>query len=256
MYTKEKYILTKPITPNLIDFFKINKCIVAGGTITSIFSNKKINDYDIYFSNPENLHFLFSNAKNKFQIEEHIHTALNFNTQNIPIKVLFISDCAISVNIDGLKFQFIHLPEFIKTNPKEIIDKFDFTVCMGAYSFSQQTFILNENFSKHLAQRILVFNTNSDYPFSSLYRTVKYLRKGFAISGVEMLKIGLKCHSIKIDNLKDLKKQIMGVDVILLKQLLDQMESDQKYDFNMAIQMIEEHLQTYYEENTLEEENL
>ena len=150
----------------------------------------------------------------------------------------------------------ISLPELIIYDVRNLIGWFDFTVCMGAYKFGTKCFVFNDYFLKHLAQRSLVYNTNSQYPFASLYRAIKYIKKGFKISGIEMLKLGLKCNNIQINNFKDLSKQLMGIDTMFLRELTDKLSSaemaEKIYDFDLFLQMMDEHLSRVSEFNVEE----
>jgi len=163
------------------------------------------------------------------------------------------TDNSFTYFIDNKTFQLIRLENLMTPGTKSIIEQFDFTVCMGAYDFNAQEFLLDENFLKHLAQRKLVYNINSQYPFASLYRAIKYIKKGFKISGIEMLKIGLKCNSIQINNFKELRKQLMGIDTLFLKELTDKLNGEEMaskaYDFELFLQMMEEHLSKFEEFN-------
>lgn len=249
MYKKEEYILRKSIGEELFNLFSKHNCVLAGGTITSIFSGNRINDYDIYFHKEEDLNSLTSELE-----------TTNFRRDNILERatILYKTENASTYSIDSKTIQLIRLENLIAPGTKTIIEQFDFTVCMGAYDFADKCFTLDENFLKHLAQRTLVYNTNSKYPFVSLCRVVKYIKKGFKISGIEMLKLGLKCNSLPIHNFRDLRRQLMGIDTLFLKDLTDKLSSEEmaekQYDFDLFLQMMEEHLSKFEEFNTEEHE--
>ena len=61
-----------------------------------------------------------------------------------------------------------------------------------------------------------------------------------------MLKLGLKCNNIPISNFKELSKQLMGVDTLFLRELTDKLSSaemaEKLYDFDLFLQMMDEHL--------------
>lgn len=52
-YLKGK--LLQGFDKGFLKVMKDNKCFIAGGAITSVCTNKEVNDYDIYFSNKEGL---------------------------------------------------------------------------------------------------------------------------------------------------------------------------------------------------------
>ena len=243
MHKKEEYILRKSIGEELTSLFTKRNCVLAGGAITSIFSRNKINDYDIYFHNNEGLYALQADLKS---------LRSSGDICEVPI-IKLVTDNAITYSFNHKTFQLICLKDLICSYPRDIIEQFDFTVCMGAYDFSVKSFFLGDDFLKHLAQRSLVYNIKSKYPFASLYRAIKYIKKGFNISGIEMLKLGLKCNNIQINNFKDLSKQLMGVDTLFLRELTDKLSSaemaEKIYDFDLFLQMMDEHLSRVSELN-------
>ena len=248
MFEKERYILAKNIDSKLVDVFKEHKCILAGGAITSIFSGNSIKDYDIYFQDEEKLELF----KAILWSQNRVKTAFGDTAS-----ILCRTDNAVTVSINNKTFQFIILEELVSSYPIDIIEHFDFTVCMGTFDFLTKDFYFGKNFFRHLAQRSLVYNINSNYPFASLYRVIKYLKKGFKISGIEMLKLGLKCNAIKINNFKELRKQLMGIDTLFLKDLTDKLNGEEMaskaYDFDLFLQMMDEHLSKLGEFNVEEQ---
>ena len=251
MHKKEEYVLRKSIGNELVTLLEKHDCVLAGGAITSIFGGNHIKDYDIYFRKEKDLVAL----KEEFKWKD--KNAKN-NCYASTTKLLCKTDNAITYSIDNKTFQLICLQELIRLDARDIIDQFDFTVCMGAYVFSSKTFVFGDDFLKHLAQRSLVYNTRSKYPFASLYRAVKYIKKGFRISGIEMLKLGLKCNSVKINNFKDLRRQLMGIDTLFLKDLTDKLGepemAEKEYDFEIFLEMMDEHL-SKFEEFNMEDNN-
>ena len=56
-FKAEENIILRTINEDVIDCFKNNNVFVAGGAITSVFTNREINDLDIYFRNEKDLVF-------------------------------------------------------------------------------------------------------------------------------------------------------------------------------------------------------
>ena len=54
-YEIEKTKLLKIIPKSLQEAFESHFCIIAGGAITSIFTNSEINDLDVYFHSKDDL---------------------------------------------------------------------------------------------------------------------------------------------------------------------------------------------------------
>jgi len=216
-FKRQKHIL-KELLHEMFNILYIQEnYYIAGGTIRSIFAGEKINDVDIYFVKDFNDH-------KKFDLIEY--------------KLEFETDFAKSYNVKGHKVQFIK----ITGTPEEVMSKFDYTISMGAYDPYNDKFILEENFLYNLAERRLVFNDNTEFPISSLWRMKKFLNRGYKIDAKSVITLALSIHKLKIDDYTDLKKQLDGIDTLLLKDITDKLIEDKKeakYDFEEFIAYLE-----------------
>jgi hypothetical protein len=207
---------------------------VAGGACTSVFSAEPIRDLDIFF--PCELDF----AELRKTVEAKKEAG------GLGAKPVFITDNALSYVLDGIRVQLIRK---LFGSPAQVIRKFDFSVCMAAWNPRKDSFTLDPSFLPHLASRTLVYNTEGEYPIASMYRIRKYLKRGYSISGVEIMKIALRVNSLKIDSYKDLKEQLEGIDTLVLKDLTDQLNgcAEKQYDFGEFLLMAEQTLEKLYE---------
>lgn len=156
-----------------------NKCVLAGGAVTSLFTNKEINDFDTYFTNEASIGNVLSEVYGCSEIQDIGQYAL---------QVCHATDRSfLTQNSDKTKVQFIHY----KVHPtiESIFQSFDFTACMGAYDFATEEFVFHPDFFKANAQRSLEFNKGTDFPIVSLLRVDKYKNKGYTISKAQMLRI-------------------------------------------------------------------
>jgi hypothetical protein len=251
MYKREEYVLRKSIGEELFSLFGKYNCVIAGGAITSIFSGNIIKDYDVYFHNKEDLQAL--RQEKNWSSETMVSKILSKTDNSITLSVNQGASIGHSDANNKVVIQLILLEDLICSEVKKIIEQFDFTVCMGAYDFQTNSFVFDKDFLKHLSQRSLVYNANSKYPFASLYRVIKYIKKGFKISGIEMIKLGLKCNNIKINNYKELSKQLLGVDTLFLKDLTDKFSSSEMaeklYDFDLFLYLMDDYLSKLSEFN-------
>ena len=204
------YIFEKNKLKNYIEglfpTLKKYKAIIAGGAITSIFCNRDINDIDIYFKCKEDAgNFIGEMIEDRNWIISHTNKATAFQYNNVT-------------------YQVIHFDYF--KSPQEIFDKFDFTVCMGAFDCDTEEFILHEDFLKHNAQRMLKFNENTLYPIISALRVKKYEEKHYKISKMEYLKILLTCMNHKIETYEELKEQIGGMYGINYDKIIQPKENE------------------------------
>ncbi|ALS22086.1 hypothetical protein IJ22_17120 [Paenibacillus naphthalenovorans] len=215
-YQFEKNKLYAHLGDKLVKELKEYKCFIAGGTITSLFCNREINDIDVYFRDEESLiQFIEDSWSSGWVIT---------NTKKATL-----------VKFQGKDVQLIHFDYF--KNAQEIFDTFDFTVCMGAFDFADEKFYLHNDFLKHNSQRILIFNKNTSYPIVSLLRVQKYKDKGYTISKPEMLRIVMTCMKLNITTLSELKEQIGGMYGVNYDRLFEGESED--FSLENAIDKIE-----------------
>lgn len=171
-------------------------CFVAGGAVTSIYTNKPINDFDIYPKSEEALRdaILWAYEDSGYWCVDHSSRAMTFAN----------GDKGENPNI-----QIMHFDTF--ETAEKIFECFDFTVCMGAYDLDEGKFVLHEQFLEHCSQRFISFNRNTRYPYASARRVKKYEERGYTIGTIEFQKILLSCAAKPITTWDDLKEQIGGV---------------------------------------------
>jgi len=183
---------------------------IAGGAVTSAFTNAKINDVDVYF-------------KSRRAFETGVYQAYEDGLWCVAASkraVTFVSGDTIA--------QLMHFDYF--PTAEDIFKAFDFTVCMGALDLDARVkshwdgvkliktgephpesgFILHPDFLKHNSQRFLKFNPGTRYPLASATRVLKYQQRGYTIGKGDMMKIALAVRGVRIETWEDLKDQIGG----------------------------------------------
>lgn len=191
--------------------------ILAGGAIRALVSNTTVSDYDLFAMASEDLMQAKKAIKALYSVSE---SDIFFETNN-----------AISFTYHDIKFQLVkklafNCPDSKMTEEDYIsylFQKFDFTVCMGAYSFHSDLFYYEEQFVWDNLTKTLIFNPHGEYPICSLYRTKKYTKNGFNISGVELTKIALAINNLKMRTYKDLKHQLQGIDTVVFEKLTSEL---------------------------------
>jgi hypothetical protein len=215
--------------------------IIAGGALRAVFCDKPISDYDCYFTRQEDL----QKALDYFDNEENGANKI-FETENA------------TSYIKG-KAMVQLIKKFVLPNIQDLLDQFDFTVCMAAFDVFNERLYVADDFLKHNCQKRLVYNPKAQYPLASLARIKKYtLKYGYTISGTELVKLGLCLNKLRLDTFADLKEQLMGIDTLLLKELTDKLDEEdmkfKQYNFDEFMYMIEEYLDDGYEKLMIEEE--
>lgn len=172
------------------DNFIPDGAFIAGGALTSVFTNKPIRDVDFYF-------------KSRKAFEEAIQQAYDEN-----LWCTTATDRAVTFVQGDSVIQLMHFEFF--PDAAAVFDAFDFTVCMAAYDIDAGEFVFHENFFKHAAQRYLSFHSGTRYPFGSLLRVLKYQQRGYTLSKGDLLRISLCCHKVPLTSWDDLARAIGG----------------------------------------------
>jgi hypothetical protein len=204
-YPSELKRLKKLITDDVWQLFDEAGVIIAGGAITSLFTNSDVNDLDVYFRSEEQLVRVIAAiyqddnfSGELFDIADQYSMVYNGNSQ----RTLMFKNAEQHV-------QFMTFRYFDKV--EEIFDTFDFTCCMGAYDFKHKRFALHKDFLKHNAQKYLKFHKGTAYPIMSLMRVDKYRKKGYDISKAELLRICATCMNLSINSWEDIKDHVGGM---------------------------------------------
>lgn len=170
---------------------RIKDCFLAGGAITSLFTNRKIRDYDLYF-------------KNKNAFIEAVRGRYEDGCWCVaitPRAITFIEN-------NQTVYQLMSFSWF--QTAEQIFDKFDFTCVMAAIDLDTKEFFRHRNFIRDLAKRKLRFNHRTEFPIGSALRVRKYQDRGYSMDDSEYLKVMLACAFKEIKTWDELKNQIGG----------------------------------------------
>lgn len=176
------------------------ECFIAGGAVLSTVTRQEISDYDVY---PKT---------RKAKID--LLTSMIEDNTAVLVK---LSSNAATFKLNGYKNEQgqriivqIVLGEF--PTPESIFERFDFTVCMGAYDVDEKSWYFHDCFWSDIASKTLHFNENTLYPLNSLIRTNKYIQKGYKIPQPQMVKIGLTISNKGMPKTwEDLETQLGGI---------------------------------------------
>ncbi|KOS61549.1 hypothetical protein FJQ98_16020 [Lysinibacillus agricola] len=216
----EEKKLLKLLGSELVDLFKKYNVFVAGGAITSIFTNSEINDIDVYTRNEDDLLGLIE------ELFDHCGNKVLSSTKK---STLFA---------DGeLLVQAIHFKCF--DTAEDIFDSFDFTSVMGAYDFKDNKYYFHDDFMKHNSQKIIKFNSNTAYPLISALRVQKYEDKGYKISKAEYLRIVMTCMKLEINSYEELQEHLGGMYGVNLDKLFEDIKDDE-FSLQAAIEKLAE----------------
>lgn len=194
--------------------YPIKGACIAGGAITSVFTNKPINDVDIYF-------------KDKKSFEDACYDAYDQSWW-----CCSVSKRAVTFSDNGSIHQFMHFDYFPKA--EDIFKAFDFTICMAAYDFDTREFVFHDRFLAHNSQRYLEFNPGTKFPLASATRVLKYQPRGYTIGKGDLVKIVLASRATPINSWADLADQIGGA----YGNKVELLAGDKEYSIEAAIELM------------------
>lgn len=104
-------------------------------------------------------------------------------------------------------------------NPSEILENYDYAHSMCYYEYSEDNLVLHPEALEAILSKTLIYK-GSLYPIASIFRTRKFIKRGWRITAGQMLKIIWQIKAIDLDNVEVLREQLIGVDQAYMTQLL------------------------------------
>lgn len=202
------------ISADVWELLKTTNAIIAGGAITSTFTSRDINDFDIYFRSDEDISAFITSVFYR-ECEEAGYIAFSeydfYDLSEFQLLATNITDKSLLfIDSDsGAKIQLIIYRTFKSID--DIFSSFDFTVCMGALDCSTEEFTLHPEFMKHNSQKVLRFNDGTAYPIISALRVAKYVDKGYTISKAQFLRIMTRIMSLNLETWDDVANHFGGM---------------------------------------------
>lgn len=241
----------------------IDSVIVTGGAIVSLLTDTEVNDYDIYFTDINRLEKV-AQLYSRIYKENAPSQLLNGLGEPPKIEVIkkpdrIVLDIAITDNpLEGLigeefeellKRQLadrtpkedrpLYRPVYCSKNaitlsdkiqiilrfcgrPDEIHKNFDFAHCMGYWTKETGLIISEETLSCILAKELLY--RGSLYPLASIFRTRKFIQRGWTITVGQYVKMALQIAELDLLDKEVLSEQLTGVDTALWLGVIDKIK--------------------------------
>jgi len=232
-------------TEGLEELFKELGCFVAGGAVTSVFTNKEVNDLDIYFRDKESLIKFIKVTFGEKPCVPCTPSAINFDQDVTPSPVeldtfalRYVGHTDKSVMFldgSGMQVQAIHCGFY--PTVEDIFKSFDFTINMGVYDFAQGCFVLDDDFLTDNASRKLRVNEGTSFPIISQLRLAKYQQRGYSINRKEFIKLCLSVASLNLSSWDDVKNAIGGMYGYNMDDLFDE---DKDFTIEEVFEQLEE----------------
>lgn len=175
--------------------------IVAGGALSSIINNEKINDFDIWYSTDEDYNKAISDMDElyKSKLSRSGTGRIFYSSSNGKHTTMN----ATTYTIDNKKYQIINPSKYTFGDVRTIINQFDFTCVMCGVDINKKQMVYDERFFNDIKSKQIVINNTLKAPASLIDRIVKYTKKGYRISNAsqrDALKILSKVTEKEIDD--------------------------------------------------------
>lgn len=231
-----------------------NNLLVSGGSITSMFLNEPVNDFDIYLQDINVLvrlanHYCPNRVLDgrlrdeyiKNDIEE-LGRAYNADSENA-IRVENLKPDQVKLNIPSFG-EKINLEEseekyrvaFLSQNAisltddiqivlrfsgsaEEIHKNFDFIHATNYFTF-KEGLVTNIKALESTLTKDLKYQ-GSLYPVTSIIRMKKFLLRGWKMNAGEILKIIFQCSELDLKNPQVLEEQLIGVDIAYFSKVIE-----------------------------------
>ncbi|MDD5648879.1 MAG: hypothetical protein PHF86_00435 [Candidatus Nanoarchaeia archaeon] len=232
-----------------------NNLLLSGGSITSMFLNLDINDYDIYIKDmdvlleltkyytknfDDKIKILDGRLKEKYidELREDAHSAYEIAVKNLSydqIKLFFIEKnggMLVEIENKDKKYQpayfspnAISLTDNIQIvirfhgNNEDIHKTFDFIHATNYFTF-EEGLVTNIKALESILTKQL-FYQGSLYPLTSIIRMKKFIKRQWNINAGEILKIMFQISLLDLKDPDVLAEQLIGVDVAYFDKLIE-----------------------------------
>ena len=175
---------------------------IAGGSIASLIMEQFPKDYDLFAgSKPDIPGILKQLRKGKIDYTE--------------------TDRAITFKLGKITIQLV-----TKFYGNDITDSFDFEHTRVTYRIvdGRQDLNIPKSTLFSIASRNLVYRS-SDYPVCSLFRAVKFCKRGWQLRPETLLSIMFDIYKLNLKDHRVLYEQLAGIDVAYLQRFTSELES-------------------------------
>ena len=242
-----------------------SKILVSGGSITSLFLNEKVNDYDVYIMDHDvlvelakyytapfgNIKILDGQKKDLLRSDapdNGIYAVSVANLKSDQVKLYFEEkNGGMKVNEDKEQGKFEYFPVFFSPNAISLSDDiqivlrfhgdaetihktFDFIHATNYFTFNDGL-VTNKSALESILTKQLKYQ-GSLYPLTTIIRIKKFIKKGWNITAGETLKVMFQISELNLKNPDVLEDQLIGVDVAYFSSLIEILRGVPEEKFN------------------------
>lgn len=127
--------------------------------------------------------------------------------------------------------------------PEEIHKNYDFVHCTCWWRSEDGHLELPQAALESIITKELIYQ-GSRYPLCSIFRTRKFIERGWRINAGQYLKMALQLNGMDLLDLRTLREQLTGVDSLYFMQVIEKIEAklakdpDWSFDSNYLIEVI------------------
>jgi hypothetical protein len=145
-----------------------------------------------------------------------------------PYCPVFLSSNAITLS-DGIQIIVRFYGE-----PDQIHDTYDFAHTKAYWDEGQRKLSIPARVYECVANKTLVY-TGSKYPVCSMFRTRKFIERGWKINAGQILKMAMQISQLDLLNVDVLEDQLVGVDSLYFMALIHQFRERMQKDPNFEL---------------------
>lgn len=242
--------------------------LVSGGSITSMFMNEPVNDFDVYIKTPETCYRLakyYTQAFPELNVfkgkdrEKHLSDYANKggdgkdvniykvfleNLKEDQVKIMILGEAGYKTSFEDEGTEK-YVPVYFSPNAvslsdkvqivlrftgdnKQIHESFDFVHATNYFTFEDGLVTNIESLESILSKQLKY--QGSKYPLTSIIRTKKFLKRGWNIGAGEYLKIMFQISELDLTDFNTLEEQLIGVDVSFFSKLIEILRNKQESD--------------------------
>lgn len=258
--------------------------LVSGGSITSLFLNQPVNDYDVYIQDMNVLirlanyycpgKVLDGRLRDKYLLNfpETCDDGEDYlSEEKVRHETLKENQVKLNIQSEGIRFDLPESDEkyrvaFLSQNAISLTDDlqivlrfngnaeqihkiFDYVHATNYFTF-QEGLVTNIQALECILSKTLRYQ-GSLYPITSIVRMKKFLNRGWNIGAGEMLKIMFQISELDLTDIKVLEEQLIGVDIAYFSMLIDALKvvPKEKLTSSYINEMIDRIFNSYDEEN-------
>ena len=237
--------------------------IITGGAITSMLLNEPVNDFDYYFTDKETTLKVAEYFVSEFK-KTHKLVDVEVKEDEGRIKV-FVSSKGVAgepepheideePEVEEAKDEEESKgfePVFLTTNaislkgkiqlvirfygePEQIHDNYDFIHATCYWRSENNHLSLPREALEAILTRELKY-AGSKYPLASIFRTKKFIERGWTVNAGQYLKMALQLNDMNLHDPKVLEEQLTGVDFSYFQMIIQDIKEKQEKDKNFKV---------------------